>query len=249
MAKQFLVAITDSPFDTGDKEEAILARIGATIQKFSCASESEVIEAARNAHVILCDTSPITRDVVSSLQRAMGIVEYGIGYDNIDVDAATEKGIVVCNIPDFITSEVAEHAVALILALTRKIHRIASSTRTGEWSWRKFRPVSSLDGKTVGIIGFGNIGRQVAERMRSFHMHLIVYDPYVPSEMMERFGATAAGLEELLKISDIVSIHVPLTKETGRLIGKREFGLMKNSAILVNTSRGCLLYTSDAADE
>jgi D-3-phosphoglycerate dehydrogenase len=241
VTKQFVVAVTDSPFENADKEQAILGRIGASVQKFNCSNESQVVMAARNAHVILCDASPITRNVISPLSQLVGVVEYGIGYDNIDVNAATERGVVVCNVPDFMTAEVADHAVALILALARKLHQISPSTRVGEWNWRKFRPINSLDGKTVGIVGFGNIGRQVADRMRSFRTQVIAYDPYVSHEMMERLGAKSMSLDDLLKTSDIVSIHVPLTRETKQLIGKKELALMKDTAILVNTSRGSVI--------
>jgi len=239
--RQFVVAVTDSPFENADREQAMLGKVGASVQKFNCSNESQVIEAARDAHVILCDASPITRNVISALSQLVGIVEYGIGYDNIDVNAATERGVVVCNVPDFMTAEVADHAVALILALARKLHQISPSTRAGEWSWRKFRPINSLDGKIIGIIGFGSIGRQVADRMRSFRTQVIAYDPYVSHEMLESLGAKSMSLNDLLKTSDIVSIHVPLNGETKQLIGKRELALMKDSAILVNTSRGSVI--------
>ena len=238
---RFVVAITDSPFESGDKEQIILRRIGASVKKFNCINESDVIEAARDAHVILCDASPITRNVISALSQLVGVVEYGIGYDNIDVNAATEHGVIVCNLPDFMTSEVADHTVALILALARKLHRISPSTRAGEWSWREYRPINTLEGRTVGIIGFGNIGRQVAERMRSFKTHIIAYDPYVPREVMEKAEVGPTSLGDLLKASDIITIHVPLTKETKQLIGEKELGSMKDSVLLVNTSRGSVI--------
>lgn len=241
MARQFVVAISDSPFENADKEQAILGKIGAKVQQFHCTNESEVIDAARNAHVIMCDASPITRNVIHSLSKLVGVVEYGIGYDNIDVNAATENGVLVCNVPDFMTSEVADHAVALILALTRKLDRISRSTRDGKWNWREFRPVSSLEGKTVGIIGFGNIGRQVAERMRSFGTRVIAYDPYVSREAMKKLGARSNNLDELLGASDVISIHVPLNKETRQLIGRKELAKLKDSVILVNTSRGSVI--------
>jgi D-3-phosphoglycerate dehydrogenase len=241
VARHFAVAITDSPFENGDKERVILRRIGARVQQFRCSSESEVIDAARNAHVVMCDASPVTRNVIQNLSELVGVVEYGIGYDNIDVNAATENGVLVCNIPDFMTSEVADHAVALILALTRKLDRISRSTRSGKWNWREFRPISSLDGKTVGVIGFGNIGRQVAERMRSFGTQVIAYDPYVSREAMEKLGARPSNLDELLEASDIISIHVPLSKETRQLIGRKELAKLKDSVILINTSRGSVI--------
>ena len=238
MSRRFLVVIADSPFETSEKEEAILGKIGASVQRFTCSNESQVISAAKNAHVVLCDASPITRNVIMNLQQAVGIVEYGVGYDNIDVNAATEKGIVVCNLPDFMTSEVADHTVALVLALARKLHQILPSTRSGEWTWSKFRPIESLDSMTAGIIGFGNIGRQVATRLSAFGMKIVAYDPYILAENVRRLGATPATLEELLTNSDIVSIHVPLTNETRHLIGKRELAMMKKSSILINASRG-----------
>ncbi len=238
MTRGFLVVIADSPFETSEKEEMILGKIGASVQRFTCSNESQVISAAKNAHVVLCDASPITRNVIMNLQQAVGIVEYGIGYDNIDVNAATEKGIVVCNVPDFMTSEVADHTVALILALARKLHQILPSTRSGEWTWSKFRPIESLDSRTAGIIGFGNIGRQVATRLSAFGMKIVAYDPYIPAENVRRLGATPATLGQLLTSSDIVSIHIPLTSETRHLIGKKEIAMMKKSSILINTSRG-----------
>jgi D-3-phosphoglycerate dehydrogenase len=241
LRRQLTVAITDSPFENADKEQTILERIGAEVRRFHCTNESKVIEAARNAHVIMCDTSPVTRKVIETLPELVGVVEYGIGYDNIDVNAATENGVLVCNVPDFMTSEVADHTVALILALTRKLNRMSRSTRRGEWNWREFRPISALDGKTIGIIGFGRIGRQVAERMRSFGTQVIAYDPYVTRETMEKLGARPCELDGLLENSDIVSIHTPLTQQTRQLIGKRELAKLKCTAVLVYTSRGSVI--------
>lgn len=241
MSQKYLVVIVDSPFENNSREQAILGKIGAHVQRFNCSNESDVIECAKQADVVICDVSPMTRNVISDLRRVIGIVESGVGYDNIDVEAATERGIMVCSVPNFITCEVTDHAVALVLALTRKLDQIIPSTRAGEWAWRKFRPVQGLDGKTAGIIGFGNIGRQVAKRLRAFEMEVIAYDPYVSAQAIGRLGGKPATLEQLLASSDVVTIHVPLTKETRHLIGKAELALMKNSAILVNTARGSVI--------
>ena len=241
MNQKYLVVIADSPFENNGREQAILGKIGAHVQRSNCSNEPDVIEAAKEADVVICDVSPMTRNVISNLRRVVGIVESGVGYDNIDVDAATERGIMVCNVPNFMTCEVTDHAVALVLALTRKLDQIIPSTRAGEWAWRKFRPIQGLDGKTAGVIGFGNIGRQVAKRLRAFDMEVIAYDPYVSTQAIERLGGKPATLEQLLASSDVVTIHVPLTKETRHLIGKSELALMKNSAILVNTSRGSVI--------
>ena len=241
MSQKFHVVITDNPFDGSSIEEEILGRVGATVRKFHCSNETEVIQAAKRADLVLCDSSPVTRKVILSLEKTIGIVEYGIGYDNIDVYAATERGIVVCNVPDFMTFEVADHAVTLLLALSRKLHKILPATRVGEWNWKKFRPIDRLDGKTAGIIGFGNIGRQVAERLRAFKVDILAYDPYIASENIKKLGAQPSTLQELLANSDLVSIHVPLNEETRHLIGENELALMKPSAILVNTSRGAVI--------
>lgn len=127
------------------------------------------------------------------------------------------------------------------LALARKLHKILPSTRAGEWNWRKFRAIEGLDGRVAGIIGFGNIGRQVAKRLQAFQMHVKAYDPYVPPESLHRLGAEPATLEDLLSSCDIIVISVPLTKETRHLIGKRELAMMSKSSILVNTSRGSVI--------
>ena len=241
MSDRFLVVISDSPFETSDKEQSILGKIGATVRKFNCSVESQVIDVARDAHLVMCDASPVSRKVISNLRKAVGIVEYGIGYNNIDVDAATENGIVVCNVPDFMTSEVADHAVALALALARKLNQILPSTCTGEWNWRRFRPMHALDSMTAGIVGFGNLGRRTAERFRAFGMKTLAYDRYVLPETIEKLGTKPTSLQELLSASDIISIHVPLTNDTHHLLGEKELAMMKPSAILVNTSRGSVI--------
>ncbi|MDA4131276.1 MAG: C-terminal binding protein, partial [Thaumarchaeota archaeon] len=196
---------------------------------------------------IIVSVAPLKRDVVSNLERARAIVCYGVGYDNVDVKAATEKGILVCNVPDFMTYEVAEHTMALILSLVRKIPWADKFARTSEWkkngirSWNNFRPLSYLDGKVAGIVGFGRIGRQVAELLKAFHVTVIAFDPYVPQEVAQKMDVELVDLPTLMKKSDIVSVNAFLSEETFHLIDEEELNMMKESAIIVNTSRGKLI--------
>jgi D-3-phosphoglycerate dehydrogenase len=175
------------------------------------------------------------------LESLRGIVEAGVGYDTIDVEAATERGIPVCNTPDYITSEVTDHALSLILSLHRKVCRISRSTRTGTWNWLEATPIKGFSELTVGIIGLGRIGRQVTERLKAFGPKILFFDPYVTVEKINEVGASRTDLEALLKESDIVTIHCLLTNETKHLIGERELRLMKESAVLVNVSRGAII--------
>jgi D-3-phosphoglycerate dehydrogenase len=244
-SKKFKVVITECPSIRGepDFERETLGEIGADVILLRTTDESKILKATRDADVVLCDAAQITEKIIHNFEKVRGIVEYGIGYDNIDVDAATAGGICVCNIPDYCISEVADHALSLILSLTRKIPWISQLTKEGRWEEVKrdfdsFRPLPNLELQTAGVIGFGKIGRNVVKRLRSFGLKILVYDPYVPESQITREGAESTELESLLRRSDIVTLHTPLTKGTYHLIGEREINLMKKTAMLVNTSRG-----------
>jgi D-3-phosphoglycerate dehydrogenase / 2-oxoglutarate reductase len=243
----FVVVMTDSAFDDCLLEAEILAKAGAEVRKYQTYDPKIVLELAKDADGILCDYAPINRVVIEGLTKAKGIVVTGVGYDNVDIVAATERRIVVSNDPEYMTYEVPEHTIALILALARKIVPANVGSKRGEWNkfgekyWNKVGPIFHLDGKTLGIIGFGRIGRKVARRMLGFEMKLLSYDPYVSESVMREHGVTKADLKTVLKESDFISIHSYLTPETFHLIGDREFDLMKPTAILVNTSRGKII--------
>jgi D-3-phosphoglycerate dehydrogenase len=244
---RFKVAITDSEYESHEIEKRVLSKIGAELVKFQCRTEDEVVKYCRDADGLLVQYAPITRKVIESL-NAKVITRYGIGVDNIDVKAATEKNILVTNVVYDIT-DVADHTISLILSLMRKIPWVHKSTEDGEWDWRKFQPITRLKGKTVGIIGFGRIGRKVAQRLRGFEVELIAYDPYIRTEVFKEYGVEGVDLEALLKKSDIVTIHVGLTEETRRMIGEDELRKMRRGAFLINASRGGLvdekaLYTA-----
>jgi len=230
------VAIADSDYESHGAERRILARIGAELAKFQCRTEDEVIKYCSDADGLLVQYAPITSRVMGKLSAKV-ITRYGIGVDNIDVKAATERNILVTNVVYDVT-DVAEHTLSLILSLVRRIPWIHTTARAGEWDWRTWQPITRLRGKTVGIIGFGRIGRQVAQRLKGFEVEVIAYDPYVSPAVFREQGVERVDFEALLERSDIITVHVALTAETRHMVGEEEFKKMKRDALLVNVSRG-----------
>lgn len=208
--------------------------------------EDHLIEAAAEADALLVSTrEAITRRVLANLPRCRVVSRYGVGLDNVDLDAATDYGIVVTHYPGYCTAEVADHALSLILALNRRIVELDRDLRAGAWVRHGAAtatilrgPVPPLRELTLGIIGFGRIGHAVAERAKPFGVDLLIADPFVESAVIEAEGAEPVTLNELLARADIVTIHCPLTPETRGLIGAAELARMKPTASLVNTARG-----------
>jgi D-3-phosphoglycerate dehydrogenase len=181
----------------------------------------------------------ITRKIIESGDRLRFIQAAGVGYDQVHVDAATDHRVVVMNVPGATTVSVAEHAVALIMACAKNIVKSDRTVRSGGWLTMDFG--IELQDKTLGVIGFGRIGREVARRMKAFGMTVLVYGPHVTEEDVKKEGCKKVDLQTLLRESDVITIHAPLTKETRGLIGEAEFDMMKDSAILVNTARGAVV--------
>lgn len=205
-----------------------------------------VLEAARTADVAMIQSvRPLfTRDIIEGLERCRCIVRLGIGYDGVDVAAATERGIVVCNVPAYCVDDVAEHALALLMDSVRHVSRQDRWIRAGRWDRTGARPARRMRGCTLGLIAFGHIARTLAERVRGFGMTLLVYDPYVDAEIIARHGARKVDLDELLQRADFISAHCPLTDETHHLLSTREFNLMKEGVFIINTSRGPIIDES-----
>lgn len=241
------VVITDYQYPTLAEEQKVFAGTGIQIVDCNgkCVSEDDVIRYARHADALVTQFVPITRRIIEHLEQCKVIVRYAIGLDSIDIQAATERRIMVANVPDYCISEVSDHALALILALVRKISLMDRDVRNGVWSYKKAVPVRRLSDMTLGLIAFGNIARQVAAKAEAFGFkRVLVHDPYV-SDGRQYPRYDFVSLDTLLEQADIVSVHAPTTAETKHLIDRQTLSQMKTSSFLVNTSRGALVNEAD----
>ncbi|MEI6715254.1 MAG: C-terminal binding protein [Verrucomicrobiota bacterium] len=237
------IAITDYTFPDLSIEESILLPQGiAVVSIREKLSPSELAVLVRDVDAVITQFAPVNAEVVNAMTKAKAIVRYGIGYDNVDAAAARERGIPVCNIPDYCIDEVADHTLAFILAITRQVVPNALHLREGQWGLATpLSALSSLKHLTVGIIGFGRIGREVVKRLLAFKARVLVFDPVVPADDITAFGAVAAGsFDELLAQSDIVSPHCPSTPKTKHLFNAAAFAKMKRTAAFINVGRGDL---------
>jgi D-3-phosphoglycerate dehydrogenase len=195
----------------------------------------------RNADTVIAQFAPVNAEVVAAMTKAKAIVRYGIGFDNVDFNAARERGIPVCNIPDYCIDEVADHTLAFILAITRQVVPNALDIRAGKWGLATpLTAMSSLKHLTIGIVGFGRIGREVVARLLAFKARVLVFDPVVAADEIAKSGAVAASFDELLAQSDIVSPHCPSTPKTKQLFNAAVFAKMKAGSIFINVGRGDL---------
>jgi D-3-phosphoglycerate dehydrogenase len=244
---------TTTPIDL-DKES--FAEIGADYVETSATKEDDIIAATVDADALIARDGPFNKKVISGLKKCRLIMTPKIGYDNIDVTAATEAGICVANQRGLSADEVSDHAMALLLACARKIVRLDKMVKAG--GWRVFhgremqamwRGISQIRGQTLGLIGFGAIPRTLVPKAKGFGMRILAYDAYLPAEDIKKLGVEPAGLDQVLQESDYVSIHTPLTPETRHMLGLAQFKMMKPTAYLINTARGpvvdeAALYTA-----
>jgi len=222
-------------------EREALDPIGAEIVEVDARSEAEFIEAARDADALIARNRRITAPIIRGLERCKVIGLGSVGADTVDVDAATEAGIVVTNVPDVFIDEVADHTMAMFLAAHRRLRLMHQLTVEGRWTEGRpyFKDIPRLYGQTIGLISFGNVAKAVARRCPAFGLRVIAYDPYVAELEMTSVGVEpVTSLIELLGRSDFVSLHAPLNAETRHMMGEREFRAMKRTAIFINNGRG-----------
>jgi phosphoglycerate dehydrogenase-like enzyme len=225
------------PFGPGDRE-ALAAHDIELIER-SCPTEEELIEHGREADALLVIGEPLTAKVIEQLDRCRVIARFGAGLDNVDIDAATAKGIQVTYVPGASVEEVSDHALAMIFSLARRMPDLDAATRSGDWSvLGELPPFRRLVDQTVGIIGLGRIGQVLARKVRGLGMDLVAYDPFLDDAAVSALGAHPLSLDELLATSDYVSIHTPLMPETRHLLGAAELARMKPTACLINVARG-----------
>ena len=241
MSSKFKVVITDHRFSSVAIQETVLAEVGAELVVGQAKTEDEIIEIARDADGILVARSTITAKIIHALERCKVMVRYGVGVDNIDIPAATQKGIMVSNVLDYCVEEVADHALALILSLARKVVFSARRVQAGEWNITNLKPIKRLSGQTTGVVGYGRIGRLLAKKASAVGFKVIAYDPFVGKIGSEDDGVPFVSLETILRESDFISLHTPLSTETQGMIGEENIRLMKPTAAIVNVSRGALI--------
>jgi len=236
--KRFKVVVTDYDFPSVEIERDILNRVNADLVELDNTEEKYLMEATQKADGILVQRAPITRRVIQNLEKCKIISRYAVGLDKIDLEAATEKGIFVTNVPDYCIQEVSDHTLALILCCARKIVPLDREVKRGIWEPQSAQGTPRLKGQVLGLIGFGNVARNLSVKAKAIGFGILAYDPYVKSPIFLKYKVKQSTLEDLLKESDFISLHIPLTGETEKIIGAREFQMMKRTCFFINAARG-----------
>jgi D-3-phosphoglycerate dehydrogenase len=239
---RFTVVIADDRYAAYDEERSVLSEVDAAVRIFSSSSPVEAAAAFAAADAILVNLFPMTAQIIDALPRCRVISRYGVGTDNVAVDAATRRGIWVAFVPDYCFEEVADHALALLLGCIRKIGYKDRMVRAGRWNTHKEQPCYRIEGRTLGILGYGNAAHTLLRKVSGIGFgRVLMCDPYVRASTIKAAGALPVDLATLLSESDYISVHVPLTAETRHMIGRAELERVKHGAILVNTARGPVL--------
>ena len=236
-----LIAVTDSPFPSLNPARAALARVDPELRMASSSSADDILAVAREADAVLVTYAKLPGELLRRLTRCKAIGRFGLGVDNIDIKAAAELGISVTYVPDYCMHEVSDHAIALLLALARKITLSNKLVQSGRWEMPAVVPIHRLAGQVLGLIGFGNIPRALAPKAKALGLRVVAHDPYVAREALANAGIEGMSFDDLLALSDFVSIHAPLSPATRGLLNSQAFGKMKRGALLINTARGPLV--------
>lgn len=243
------VLITDYGFTSIQQETSLIEQAGFSLATAQCKTPDEVLVHGKDAVALLVQWAPVTASVIEGLEKCRVIVRYGIGVDNVDLEAARKKGIIVCNTPDYCIAEVADHSIALAFALARQLTTTHNRTIKGEWKIIPPQPALAFYDMNFATIGFGRIAREVLKRTIPFGFNKLAYDPFVQPDRMEEEGVTFRNLDDIIETADIISLHLPLTNSTHHLINETVLSRMKPGAILINTSRGGLIDTNALAAE
>lgn len=238
------------PILNGSTAETILEEFGYTIETSTTTDETELIDLIENKVGLMVHAGvPVTRAVIEAGRSLRVIARCGIGVDNVDLEAAEEAGIIVVNHPTYSVQEVATHALAHMLAAFRRIPLYDRATRSGSWEWADGAPMGRLSEMTIGLVGFGSIGRRVAVLASGFGSDIIAFDPYVTDATMHRLNVEPVALDELCERANIVSVHAELTEETAGLIGANELAAIEPNGVLVNTARGPIIDLDALVEE
>jgi D-3-phosphoglycerate dehydrogenase / 2-oxoglutarate reductase len=236
-----LIAVTDSVFPSLEPAMVALKRLDPEIRIAKSAGEADILDVARDADGVLVTYAKLPGELLRQLQRCKVIGRFGLGVDNIDVKAAAALNITVTYVPDYCLREVSDHAMALVLALARKVPFSNSLVQQGRWEMPAVVPIRRLEGQVLGLVGLGNIPRRVVPKAKAFGFKVVAHDPFVSAASARELGVELVSFERLLEISDFISVHAPLTPQTRGLFNADAFGRMKKGAYIVNTARGPLL--------
>jgi D-3-phosphoglycerate dehydrogenase len=236
-----IIAVTDSVFPSLDPARAALARVDPELRMAKSGSAEDILAVARDADGILVTYAKLPGELLRQLTRCKVIGRFGLGVDNIDVPAANKLGITVTYVPDYCMQEVSDHAMALLLALARKVALSNKLVQAGRWEMPAVVPLRRLEGQVLGLIGFGNIPRALVPKAKVFGLKVITYDPFVSDDALARLDVEGVSLDNLLARSDFISVHAPLVDSTRGLLNAAAFAKMKKGALIVNTARGPLI--------
>ena len=238
------IVVTDYTFPALEIEESVLKPLGFELVSGQCKTPEALIALVAEADAVITQFAPVNASVIAAMQKAKVIVRYGIGVDNVDLEAARQRGIPVCNVPDYCIDEVADHTLAFMLSVTRQVVQNTLYIREGKWGLATgLDQLRTMRDQTVGIVGFGRIGREVAARLAPFKSRRLVFDPVLNPETIREHGCEVVTLEELLAESDIVSLHCPSSAQTRKLLNAESIRAMKPGAIVINLARGDLIDT------
>jgi D-3-phosphoglycerate dehydrogenase len=242
--------ISDHTFPSIDLQAKVLESAGFAIEAVSpiCKTEDDVIRTCGEADVLLVQWAPITRRVMQNLSKLRGIVRYGVGVNNLDLDAARALGITIANVPGYCREEVSDHTLAFILTLGRRMIQDHANIARGGWGIQDLLPIPAFRDMTLGLIGFGEIARHVARKSKPFGFRIIASDPFQPAEVFDASGVERCDLDTVLGSSDVLSLHCPLLPETRHLICRDSIAKMRDGVILINTSRGPIVNEEDLID-
>ena len=243
MDNKYKIVFVDKILPISQYEKEIIEGFGCSVQQYDAIMPEDILKVAKDADAIMTVGGKFTKEVIEGLDKCKVIGRYGVGVDNIDLEAATKKGIVVTYVPIYCQEEVAALAVSLLLACDRKILKADKAVKSGKWAdtVQIVTGARSPKGKVLGLIGFGAIAREVVPLMKPFGVNIIAYDPYINLDFCKKLEVESVSFEELLERADYISLHVPLLTSTYHMIGEAEFKKMKKTTIVVNTGRGALI--------
>lgn len=243
MAK-YKVVITDREYENIDNEKRILSQLDADLYDYQYKDKDKILEVAKDADALIIQYAKMPRDLIEQLDKCKIIARYATGFDGIDLEAATEKGIYVCNVNDYCREEVATHTLALLMEMSRRVSKYNQWTHDGNWFSMPGKQ-HSLRNQVIGVISFGRIARSFIDRVKPLCDNIWVYDAFADPEAMRAYGVEPKSFEEICENADYISMHCPLTDDTYHMFNKEVFKKMKNTAVIINVARGPVVSQED----